>query len=105
MAIGTRSYTRGYLSSSGLPPGIRALLISNVAIYLIYFFAGRSLLVTRDLLGLRPSDVVTHLYIWQLVTYMFIHSGLGHILFNMLALWMFGTEFERLWGTRRFLHF
>jgi membrane associated rhomboid family serine protease len=49
---------------------------------------------------------VVHLFfVWQLVTYMFIHAGIGHILFNMLALWMFGTEFERLWGTRRFLRF
>ena len=105
MAIGTRSYTRGYLSSSGLPPGIRALLISNVAVFVITFFAGRSLRAALDLLMLRPSDVVTHGYLWQLVTYMFLHQGIGHILFNMLALWMFGTEFERLWGTRRFLNF
>jgi membrane associated rhomboid family serine protease len=105
MAIGTRSYTRGYLSSSGLPPGIRALLISNVAVFVITFFAGRRLAGTVDLLMLRPSDVVTHGYIWQLATYMFLHQGIGHILFNMLALWMFGTEFERLWGTRRFLNF
>ena len=105
MAIGTRSYTRGYLSSSGLPPGIRALLISNVAVFVITFFAGRRLAGTLELLMLRPSDVVTHGYIWQLATYMFLHQGIGHILFNMLALWMFGTEFERLWGTRRFLNF
>src|SRR5579872_7023928 len=105
MAIGTRSYTRGYLSSSGLPPGIRALLISNVAVFVITFFAGRRLAGTLDLLMLRPSDVVTHGYLWQLATYMFLHQGIGHILFNMLALWMFGTEFERLWGTRRFLNF
>ncbi len=105
MAIGTRSYTRGYLSSSGLPPGIRALLISNIAVFVITFFAGRRLAGTLDLLMLRPSDVMAHGYIWQLATYMFLHQGIGHILFNMLALWMFGTEFERLWGTRRFLNF
>jgi membrane associated rhomboid family serine protease len=105
MAIGTRSYTRGFLSSSGLPPGIRALLISNVAIFLLSFFAGRALSPLLDLAVLRPSDVLTHGYIWQLATYMFLHSGIGHILFNMLALWMFGVEFERLWGTRRFLQF
>ena len=48
MAIGTRSYTRGYLSSSGIPPGIRALLISTVAIFIIYFFASRGLRATFD---------------------------------------------------------
>ncbi len=105
MAIGTRSYARGFLSSSGLPPGIKWLLISNTAIFVFYFFAGRGLRGFFDLGMLRPSDVVTHFYIWQLATYMFLHAGIGHILFNMLALWMFGTEFERLWGTRRFLRF
>jgi len=41
----------------------------------------------------------------QLVTHMFMHGGLFHILFNMLALWMFGTMLERIWGPKRFLIF
>jgi membrane associated rhomboid family serine protease len=49
--------------------------------------------------------VVGQLRVWQLVTYMFIHASVFHILFNMLALWMFGTELERVWGTRAFLKF
>lgn len=105
MAISTRSYARGFLSSGGLPPGIRGLLISNVAIFLVTYFAGRGLSELIGLAVLRPSDVVTHFYVWQLVTYMFLHQGIAHILFNMLALWMFGVEFERLWGTRQFLKF
>jgi len=40
---------------------------------------------------------------WQLVTYGFMHGGLGHLFFNMFALYMFGLPIERLWGTRRFL--
>src|SRR5213075_1291851 len=55
--------------------------------------------------GLRPADVVGKLHVWQLVTYMFLHGGVFHILFNMLALWMFGAELERIWGTRYFLKF
>jgi len=43
--------------------------------------------------------------IWQLVTYGFLHGGIAHIFFNMLALWMFGAELERTWGTRYFLKF
>jgi membrane associated rhomboid family serine protease len=54
-------------------------------------------------LGLIPSAVFEQLRFWQPFTYMFLHSGLFHILFNMLALWMFGTELERMWGTRYFL--
>ena len=56
-------------------------------------------------LGLVPPEVVGGLRIWQLATYMFLHGGLFHLLFNMLALWMFGAELERLWGTRYFLKF
>src|SRR6266849_3587211 len=106
MAFTTRSYARGYLSSGGLPPGIRALLISNVAIFLLQFlsqFTGGSELFRY--FALRPADVATRFEIWQLATYMFLHGGIWHILWNMLALWMFGCELERLWGTRRFLRF
>lgn len=42
---------------------------------------------------------------WQLITYGFLHGGLGHVFFNMLALYMFGLPIERAWGTRRFLVF
>jgi membrane associated rhomboid family serine protease len=48
---------------------------------------------------------VYHFAIWQLVTYLFLHGGITHILFNMLALWMFGTPLEQQWGTRQFLKF
>ena len=43
--------------------------------------------------------------IWQVATYMFVHFGVWHLLFNMLALWMFGMVIEQSWGTRRFLKF
>jgi membrane associated rhomboid family serine protease len=56
-------------------------------------------------LGLRPADVVERLSFWQPLTYMFLHGGIFHILFNMLALWMFGVELERMWGTRYFTRF
>lgn len=40
---------------------------------------------------------------WQLVTYMFLHADLGHIFFNLFALWIFGQAIENLWGSKRFL--
>src|SRR4029077_15355131 len=55
--------------------------------------------------GLSPPEVVTQFKVWELVTYMFLHYDVMHILFNMLALWMFGTDLERVWGTRYFLKF
>jgi membrane associated rhomboid family serine protease len=56
---------------------------------------------------MRPDAVVGDGQIWRPVTYMFLHSrvGFGHILFNMLSLWMFGVELERMWGTRFFVKF
>ncbi len=46
-----------------------------------------------------------HFFPWQVVSYAFLHGGFGHLFFNMLGLWMFGSELERLWGPRRYWHF
>jgi membrane associated rhomboid family serine protease len=97
----TTSYSSGYF-----PPGVKWLLIANTAIFLLNFFA--ILLFEVDpfrAFGLVPYQVVTGFYAWQLVTYMFLHGGVVHILFNMLALWMFGADLERDWGTDRFLKY
>jgi len=56
-----------------------------------------------DWFGLRPYDVTHHLLLWQPVTYLFLHFGFFHLVFNLFALWMFGSELERTWGPRRFL--
>ena len=57
-------------------------------------------------LSLIPDWVVRGA-LWQPFTYLFLHSpsGFGHILVNMLMLWMFGSDLERDWGKRRFFHF
>jgi rhomboid family protein len=55
-------------------------------------------------LGLIPAEAV-HGQVWQVVTYMFLHGTIGHIFFNMLALWMFGTTMERTWGTAFFTRY
>ena len=57
------------------------------------------------LLGLRPFEVTRYFAIWELGTYLFLHAGFFHIAFNLFALWMFGSDLERLWGSRRFLFF
>lgn len=82
-------------------PAVKALIWANVVMFLAVFFVP-SITVY---LGLWPAAVFGRLAIWQVVTYMFLHGGLFHILFNMLALWMFGVELERLWGTRFFVKF
>ncbi len=56
-------------------------------------------------LGLVPRLVRSEGRVWQLFTYMFLHGGFFHFLFNMFALWMFGSELEHHWGTREFLKY
>src|SRR6266496_5532833 len=90
-----------------ITPGVKSLLIANVAVFALQVLAqqmGRGGEI-EGIFGLRPSDVIHGPYLWQLVTYMFLHSTgwLSHLLLNMLMLWMFGTEVERVWGTREFI--
>jgi membrane associated rhomboid family serine protease len=106
MRYDTRYRSRNSFFNSSLPAGVKWLLISNVAVFLIYFFVADRLPGLFFPLQLIPHMVVSGA-IWQLVTYLFLHDphGLFHILFNMLALWMFGTPVEQTWGTRRFLQY
>jgi len=95
-----------YASSFSFGPGplsraLKGLIGANVAMFVLTTFVPALIPV----LGLIPSAVVHQFRIWQLASYMFLHGGLFHILFNMLALWMFGAELERIWGTREFLKF
>jgi len=108
MQFRTRPRTLGMFYFPGFPRGVKWLLISNIAIFLIDFFASRFSGLHDPLIvvfGLTPAAVVKEFAIWQLVTYMFLHGGIGHILWNMLALWWFGAELEGVWGMRRFLQF
>jgi len=95
-----------YASSFSFGPGrlstaLKALIGANVAVFLAQVFFP----VVTDVLGLHPIFVARYFWIWQIATYMFLHGGIFHIVFNMLALWMFGAELERIWGTRYFLKF
>ncbi len=83
-----------------MPPVTQALLLINVGLFCLQFFAG-GLLV-----GLFALWPLGHGFLpWQVGTYSFLHGGIGHLFFNMLGLWMFGSELERLWGPRRFMQF
>jgi len=98
-----RSRSTGYSWSNYFPSAVKWLLISNTAIFVFCFlFPSR---IIFQWFALSPELVLKQFAIWQLVTYMFLHGGIGHILFNMLALWMFGMDLERDWGTRRFLRY
>ena len=84
---------------------VKFLIIANIAVF-ISQLAFRYLLdssLIEEFFGLIPRHVTYKLTLWQFVSYMFLHSGIGHIFFNMLTLYMFGNELVRYWGPRRFL--
>ncbi len=96
------SFGPGPLSSA-----LKGLIGTTVGIFLLQVVAewtGWNLTWT---FSLRPVEVLEHFQLWRVATYMFLHDprNLFHLLFNMLALWMFGSELERIWGTRYFLTF
>jgi membrane associated rhomboid family serine protease len=101
-----RRYPSRNVSSFSFGPGpvstaLKALIGANVVMFLVQFFQP----IATELLGLQPVSVMRNFWVWQLATYMFLHGGIFHIVFNMLALWMFGAELEGIWGTRYFLKF
>ncbi|MFN5377205.1 MAG: rhomboid family intramembrane serine protease [Ignavibacteria bacterium] len=91
------------------PPVIKFLLACNVIVFIIY-----SLFLQGMTFGGIPVDQVVmenfalwpagsgSFFPWQLLSYQFMHGGISHLLFNMLALWMFGVELEYIWGSRKF---
>lgn len=96
-----------------MPPVTRALLIANVAVYLLQMLAGDFMIMhfalwpigADHVLGVAANGEVVSVgfRVWQLVTYAFMHGGLAHIFFNMFALFMFGGTIERLFGAQKFL--
>ena len=87
-----------------MPPATTALIIANVAIFLLQGLAPQ-LIVPFALWPLATSgmNIGASFAPWQLVTYAFLHGGLLHLAFNMFALYMFGGALERVFGTRRYL--
>lgn len=93
-----------YYRPSAFPPVIKNLIIINVLIFIAQETFGAGTSTIDDLFALHDIRSVffkPH----QLLTYMFMHGGFNHILFNMLALWMFGSQLENYWGGKRFLQY
>ena len=82
-----------------IPPVTKALMLICTAVFCLQAFVPLDLWFA---LWPVPSG---RFWPWQVVTYAFLHGGMFHLFFNMLGLWMFGAELERLWGQRRYLQF
>lgn len=87
-----------------LPMVIKNLLIINVLVFLAQSTIPKETFNFESVFALHTLQ--SQLFKpWQFVTYLFLHGGVSHLFFNMLALWMFGATLENLWGPWRFLVF
>jgi membrane associated rhomboid family serine protease len=89
------------IGPGAMTPAVKLLLIANVAVFLVQQIAPDLVIY----FGLTPHLVVGRFWIWQLVTYSFLHADVLHLLFNMLVLWMFGVDLERRWGQQAFYRY
>src|SRR5208282_495495 len=108
---GVGSFSRGYgyrFDLSGyFPRAIKTLCIACVSVFLLqeisqFIWGAEGVRFWGDWFGLVPYAVVHGFRLWQPFTYLFLHAGILHILFNLLYLAMFGADLEHTWGSRKF---
>ncbi|MCB4755618.1 MAG: rhomboid family intramembrane serine protease [Elusimicrobia bacterium] len=85
-----------------LTPGVKSLLIANGVIFLAQMAFPNVLL---KFFALTPIFVLKKYWLWQLMTYAFLHGNWLHLFVNMLSLWFLGPHVESYWGTARFLRY
>lgn len=96
---------RGFIT-----PGVQLIVAVCTAVFLVQslaeiFIGFKATAWINHFFGLVPLGPIPGLRLWQPITYIFLHGGLLHLLFNMLFVWMFGRDLELVWGKRRFLNF
>lgn len=100
MTFGPRSTMR---LGPTMTPMVKYLVIACAGAFLLQSLGDSRAMV--QIFGLTPAAVLSKLFVWQIVTYLFLHGGFGHLFWNMIPLWMFGSELERYWGGKEFLRF
>ncbi|MBN1521460.1 MAG: rhomboid family intramembrane serine protease [Candidatus Aureabacteria bacterium] len=105
-----RSYQTGDSSTSfhygfGISHAVKIIIFVNICVFILVHIGKRLGLGFEIILGLVPSFVLRRLMLWQLVTYLFVHIGLWHLVLNMLMFFFFGVPLEELWGRKAFLSF
>ena len=89
-----------------MTPVVKQLLIINGVIFIIQQIAGLFYPgAMEQFFGLHHLGLVQEFKLWQILTYMFLHGGWFHILFNLLGLWMFAGDLEQVWGRSQFLRY
>lgn len=93
-----------FSGGSSLTTVVKNLLVINVLFFVATFVLENKGIELTSILGVYYFDSPKFHY-WQILTYMFMHGGFTHILFNMFALYMFGPILENIWGSQRFLYY
>jgi membrane associated rhomboid family serine protease len=91
-----------------LSPVVRWIVYICAGVYLLTFLLAPSPRLMQWIFytfGASPAFTIGHAYVWQLVTYAFVHVSFTHLLFNMIGLYFFGQRLEYRWGSREFLKF
>jgi membrane associated rhomboid family serine protease len=101
--FGNRGNSGFSASGSPLDSTIMRLIIANAVVFIISQLPIGAQMIYY--LALTPKLVLTRGYIWQMITYMFLHVDIWHIALNMFVIWMFGRILEQIWGSARFLRF
>lgn len=95
-----------YFFDHYLTKGVKWLLYINS---IVFFLQAILYPINRDLFptlfSVSVAYTIKHFFIWQIITYMFLHLSGAHFIFNMLVLWMFGIQLEKYWGTRAFVKY
>src|SRR5690242_6920988 len=86
-----------------LSPTIKAVMLACCAAFVLQnYVVGLDFI---GIFGLIPAQVLHHGWIWQVVTYMFLHGSFMHLFLNLIAFWMFGRAVEDAWGSAEFLKY
>lgn len=99
-----------YYGQTQMPmtPAVKWLIIATSTVWIVLQIIGESILniPVTQFFALHPDQVIFKFFIWQPVTYIFLHTmGVTHILLNMLSLWFIGSELEQRWGRKFFLFY
>ena len=108
--MGYQYTSQGYLNlikNNHRLTGVKQLIILNIIIFIVMLMNSSVNEFILNYFALKPVDVCSKFYIWQCITYSFLHSteSLWHIVFNMIGLWFLGPELESTWGKRQFLQY
>ncbi|MBI4422770.1 MAG: rhomboid family intramembrane serine protease [Elusimicrobia bacterium] len=100
--MSARSFQHSPIDFRAMPAAIKILALANAVGFVLAQIVGGKF---YELFGLVPAHVLQDRWVWQPLSYLFIHGSFMHLLFNVFALWMFGMPVEAQWGARDFLKY